>query len=78
MQCALHTCSSGDSGNWDQCDGGGCHRNAWNAISGQFGPGKTINTDQSFTVSHFQNSSQAVAQLRQGSRVASFDICRSG
>jgi len=77
MACTLHTCSGGN-GNWDYCDGGGCQQNAWNAISGQFGPGKTINTDQSFTVSHFQNSGQANTWMGQGGNDASFNMCNDG
>merc|ERR1712020_380997 len=36
------------------CDGGGCGTNACDGIAGQYGPGRTIDTNQPILVSHAQ------------------------
>merc|ERR1712035_9432 len=65
--------------NWDYCDGGGCQANAFNVNSGMMCPGGcTINTDQSFTVSHFQTSSVANTWMGQGAQSADFNMCNDG
>ena len=40
--------------------------------------GCTINTDQPFTISHFQNSGQANTWMGQGSNSDSFNMCNDG
>jgi len=78
MACTLHTCNGG-GGNWDYCDGGGCQANAFNVNSGMMCPGGcTINTDQSFTVSHFQTNSVANTWMGQGAQSADFNMCNDG
>merc|ERR1712029_260402 len=39
---------------------------------------RTINTDNSFTISHFQTSSQANTWMGQGSNDGSFNMCNDG
>merc|ERR1719210_1074873 len=78
IACTLHTCDGGN-GNWNYCDGGGCQVNAFNYDSGLMCPeGCTINTDNSFTISHFQTSSQANTWMGQGSNDGSFNMCNDG
>merc|ERR1712116_93479 len=39
---------------YPHCDGGGCGTNACDGIAGQYGPGRTIDTNQPILVSHAQ------------------------
>merc|ERR1712130_432052 len=50
----LHTCDYVAPNYYPHCDGGGCGTNACDGIAGQYGPGKTIDTNQPILVSHAQ------------------------
>merc|ERR1712233_289529 len=42
----LHTCDYVAPNYYPHCDGGGCGTNACDGIAGQYGPGRTIDTNQ--------------------------------
>merc|ERR1711951_83866 len=50
----LHTCDYVAPNYYPHCDGGGCGTNACDGIAGQYGPGRTIDTNQPILVSHAQ------------------------
>jgi len=50
----LHTCDYVAPNYYPHCDGGGCGTNACDGIAGQYGPGRTIDTNQPIIVSHAQ------------------------
>jgi len=54
MNVALHTCDYVAPNFYPHCDGGGCGSNACEAISGQYGPGRMIDTNNKFRLSHAQ------------------------
>jgi len=75
----LHTCNGG-GGYWDSCDRGGCQVNAFNVDSNMMCPEDrcTINTNQPFVISHFQNSGTANTWMGQNGKEASFGMCNDG
>jgi len=71
---ALHNC--GWDGNWfSDCDMGGCGSSSWQ--TGGFCPGGacTINSDQEFWVSHYQNNDIANTYMEQNGQGVDFNIC---
>merc|ERR1712061_523935 len=79
MAGTLHTCNGGN-GYWDSCDKGGCQVNAFNVDSNMMCPEDrcTINTNQPFVISHFQNSGTANTWMGQNGQDASFNMCNDG
>merc|ERR1712117_623704 len=75
----LHTCNGGN-GYWDSCDRGGCQVNAFNVDSNMMCPEDrcTINTNQPFVISHYQNSGTANTWMGQNGKEASFGMCNDG
>merc|ERR1711978_785352 len=75
----LHTCNGGN-GYWDSCDRGGCQVNAFNVDSNMMCPEDrcTINTNQPFVISHYQNSGTANTWMGQNGQDASFGMCNDG
>jgi len=54
MNVQLHTCDYVPPNYYPHCDGSGCGTNACDGISGQYGPGRKIDTNKPFTISHAQ------------------------
>jgi len=76
MACTMHTCT-GEDGVWDSCDRGGCQVNAYNMDREMMCPDEkcTINTNKPFTVSYYQNSTEAYTRMEQEGRITGFDMC---
>ena len=51
MASTAHTCQYSPPHYYSYCDHGGCGKNVLDACYGQFGPGKTIDTNKPFTLS---------------------------
>jgi len=81
MNVQLHTCDYVAPHFYPHCDGAGCGTNACWGISGQYGPGKKINTDHSFTISHAQVRGEdglmsvANSWLQSGGSTTDFNAC---
>jgi len=74
---ALHNC--GWDGNWfNDCDMGGCGSSTWKAGASYCPGGCTINSDQEFWVSHYQNANIANTYLEQNGQGVSYNICDQG
>merc|ERR1719369_715765 len=76
----LHTCSQNANGNWESCDRGGCQVNSYNVDPDLMCPEErcTINTNNPFKVTHFQNADQATTTLEQDGKTGSFTVCNQG
>ena len=74
MAVTLHICD-GDGEWWNYCDLGGCLTNAYNVNDNLMCPEDhcTINTNQPFTVSHYQDSEVVNVWFEQEGRTATFD-----
>jgi len=81
MNIALHTCDYVAPNFYPHCDGGGCGTNACQGIAGQYGPGRTIDTNQPFQISHAQVQggdglmSAANAWFQSGSDTTDYNGC---
>jgi len=74
---ALHNC--GWDGSWySGCDGGGCGGNSWDSGASFCPGGCTINSDQEFWISHYQNSGMSNTYMEQNGQGVSFNICGDG
>merc|ERR1711909_123136 len=76
MAGTLQTCSGG-GGYWDNCDRSGCQTNVYNLDSNMMCPEDrcTINTNNWYSLSHFQNEHTATITMEQDGREYTFDIC---
>jgi len=76
MASTMHTCK-GEGGAWDSCDRWGCQVNAYNMDHDMMCPDDrcTINTNKPFSISFFQNSTEAYTQMQQEGRTTGFDLC---
>merc|ERR1739838_188762 len=71
---ALHNC--GWDGSWfSDCDMGGCGSSSWAAGASYCPGGCTINSDQEFWVSHYQNNDIAHTYLEPNRKGVAFNIC---
>merc|ERR1712002_413433 len=79
MAGTLHTCSGG-GGYWDNCDRNGCQTNVYNLDPNIMCPEDrcTINTNNWYSLSHFQNEHTATITMEQDGREYTFDICNDG
>jgi len=76
----MHTCSQDANGNWESCDRGGCQVNTYNIDPDMVCPEDrcTINTNNPFKVTTFQNADLVTTTLEQNGRNASFRNCNQG
>jgi len=81
MNVAIHTCDYVPPNEYSHCDGAGCGDNACNAIGGQYGPGRTIDTSRPYRISHGQIMdgdlmAASTHHFEQEGRTASFNACQ--
>merc|ERR1719369_1288425 len=76
----LHTCKGDGNGNWDSCDRSGCQVNAYYVDPTIMCPDEScqVNTNNPFTISHFQNSEVANTKLSQDGSDANWNMCNDG
>merc|ERR1719495_1545712 len=76
----MHTCSQDANGNWESCDRGGCQVNTYNIDPDMVCPEDrcTINTNNPFKVTTFQNADLVITTLEQDGRNISFRNCNQG
>merc|ERR1711970_1401361 len=81
MNVQLHTCDYVAPNFYPHCDGGGCGTNACDGLPGQYGPGKTINTQAPFVLSHAQGAGDdglmaySNTWLQSGGNTADYNAC---
>jgi hypothetical protein len=82
MSVAIHTCDYTPPNEYPTCDRAGCGTNACNAIGGQYGRGRTIDTSRSYRISHGQVMSgdflaQSYHHFQQDGKTAGFNACNN-
>lgn len=80
MSVAIHTCDYVPPNDYSRCDRGGCGTNACTGIAGQYGRGRTIDTNAPYYISHaqFMNGDKLHVSnhfFEQNGRTAQFNAC---
>mmetsp|Transcript_100540 Transcript_100540/g.138637 ORF Transcript_100540/g.138637 Transcript_100540/m.138637 type:complete len:288 (-) Transcript_100540:107-970(-) len=74
-QTTPHNCNSSEGGYINSCDRGGCQTNTWDWWTDGYGPGKCIDTNQTFTQWTTFKEGSIHVKLGQGDCYYDYDVC---